>query len=176
MMYLYHSVPKNLEGNILYPLNILKERFPHIYEEQVLKYVGREQVLSQQIPILNCLWNDVLHFSPVNPTEVKQALMEAGRTNEFTMNCYQVDPNLIDPQSAIVYLYVYADNGDKMNEKNFVPYNSEKIEKFSSLPQSTKDYYKKMIDKHERPLLYHRVPHILYKGTLDITNLPIISV
>jgi len=48
--------------------------------------------------------------------------------------------------------------------------------KFSSIPQATKDYYKEMIGRGKRPLLYHKIPHILYKGTLDITDLPIISV
>ncbi len=33
-----------------------------------------------------------------------------------------------------------------------------------------------MIGKGEHPLFYHRVPHILYKGTIDITNLQIVSV
>ncbi len=67
MIYLYHSVPKNLQGNILYPLNTLKEKHPEIYEQQVSKYVGREHMTQQRIPILDCLWNDVLHFSAVNP-------------------------------------------------------------------------------------------------------------
>ena len=71
MIYLYHSVPKNLEGSILYPLNTLKGKHPDIYEQQVSKYVGREHIKEQRIPILDCLWNDVLHFSAVNPKEVK---------------------------------------------------------------------------------------------------------
>lgn len=176
MIYLYHSVPKNLQGNILYPLNALKEKHPDIYEQQVSKYVGREHITKQRIPILDCLWNDVLHFSAVNPKEVKQALAEAGRNPDFKMSYYQVDPKLIEPKNAIVYLYTHTDNKDKMNEENFASYNPDEVAKFSSMPQATKDYYKEMIDKGERPLLYHRIPHIPYKGTLDITDLPIISV
>ncbi len=30
--------------------------------------------MEQRIPILNCLWNDVLHFSPVHPAKIKQAM------------------------------------------------------------------------------------------------------
>lgn len=162
MIYLYHSVPKNLQVSILYPLNALKEKHPDIYEQQVSKYVGREHITQQRIPILDCLWNDVLHFSAVNPKEVKQALIEAGRNLDFTMNYYQVDPKLIEPKNAIVYLYAHTDNKDKMNEENFTPYNPDEMPKFSSMPQATKDYYKEMIGKGERPLLYHRIPHILY--------------
>ncbi|MBK8551651.1 MAG: hypothetical protein IPL53_11555 [Ignavibacteria bacterium] len=70
MNYLYHRVPKNLRGNVLYPLNTLKEIHPDLYEQQASKYAGREHITCQIIPILNCLWNDVLHFSAVNPEEI----------------------------------------------------------------------------------------------------------
>ena len=105
------------------------------------KYVGREHITQQRIPILDCLWNDVLHFSAVNPKEIKQALIEAGRNPDFTMNYYQIDPKLIEPKNATVYLYAHADNKDKMNEENFAPYNPDEVAKFSSMPQATKDYY-----------------------------------
>jgi len=59
MNYLYHGVPKQLEGNILYPLNILKDKCPEVYEKEVSKYVGREHVKENRIPAFNCLWNDV---------------------------------------------------------------------------------------------------------------------
>lgn len=176
MMYLYHSVPKNLQGNILYPLNVLKAKHSDIYEQQVSKYIGREHITQQRIPTLDCLWNDVLHFSAVHPKEVKQALIDAGQNPDFTMSYYQIDSSMIEPKKTIVYLYNHTDDKDKMNEKNFVPYNFDEIAQFSEMPQATKDYYRDMIDMGERPLLYHRIPHILYKGTIDVTNLPIISV
>lgn len=169
-------VPKQMYGTVLYPLNSVKEEHPDIYEQQVSKYVGREHITQQKIPILDCLWNDVLHFSAVNPKVIKQALIEAGRNPDFTMSYYQVDPKLIEPKNAIVYLYVHADKRHKMNEENFVPYNPDEVKKFSSMPQATTDYYNEMIGNGERPLLYHKIPHILYKGTLDITDLPVISV
>lgn len=176
MNYLYHIVPKEVRGNILYPLNVIKEIHPDIYEQQARKYTGREHITLQRIPVLNCLWNDVLHFSAVHPKEIKQALIEAGRISDFTTNCYQVDAKLIEPESAIVYLHTFAENKDKLNEKNFAPYNPDELAKYSFVPQATKNYYKEKIGMSEHPLLYVWIPHILYKGTLDVTDLPIISV
>ncbi len=176
MSYLYHAVPKNLEGNILYPLNTLKEKYQDIYDEHVSKYIGREHVTQQKIPILDCLWNDVLFFCAVNPKEIKEALIEAGRNPNFTKQYYQVDPKLIDPNNAVVWLFNHVDDKNKMNKENFVSYNPDEVARFSVLPPATKDYYQKIISQGERPLLYYRIPHILYKGTLDITNLPIIVV
>ena len=141
------------------------------YFDKAKKYEGREQVMQQVIPILNCLWNDVLHFSAVHPKELKSALLEAGH-KDIQMTFYQVNPELIDPKNSVVYLYVT----NRKSEEDFSHFNPKDIQKFSSIPQGTKDYYKEILDKGGRPLLYHLVPHILYKGSIDTTNLPKIIV
>jgi hypothetical protein len=176
MSYLYHRIPEKLEGTVLYPLNALKEIYPDIYKKEAQKYIGREQITQQRIPALDCLWNDVLHFTAVHPQEVKQALIEAGRTKDFTMSYYQIDPHMLDPKLSIVYLYAHTNKDKSKEPENFEPYNSDDIGKFSIMPQATKDYYKQQIAKGERALLYVRVPHILYKGSLDVSNCPIITV
>jgi hypothetical protein len=165
-----------MQGNTLYPLNTLKEIYPDIYKQQFSKYIGREILTRHRIPFLNCLWNDVLHFSAVNPKEIKQARIEAGGNPDFTMNCYEVDPELIAPENAIVYLYAHADVKDKLNENNFVSFNPQDTVKYSLMPQATKDYYREMISEGKPTLLFHRIPHILYQGTLDIKDLKIVSV
>lgn len=176
MNYLYHIVPKNLKGNILYPLNSLKELYPDIYEERLKNYAGRESIMQHWIPILNCLWNDVLQISAVDPKEVKQALIDAGRDPDFNMTCYQVDPKLLSPKDTIVYLYAHENVKDKLNLENFTAYNPDEVSKYSSMPQATKDFYKERIDEGGRVLLFHRIPHILYKGKLDVRNLNVVTV
>lgn len=176
MAYLYHLVPKNLEGNILYPLNILKEKMPHIYESHFGKYVGREHITQRTIPRLNCLWNDVLHFSAVPPVEVKKALADAGYDKEFTATYYEIDPKVLSPQDTIVYIYSHGGTTDEPREEDFVPYNPERIGDISVLPQAAKDYYKQTVSSGKKPLFYHLVPHILYKGSLDVSNTPTVLV
>ncbi len=175
-MYLYHRVPKNLEGSFLFPLNELKEKYPVVYGDQVSKYAGREHLLDRRIPLLGCLWNDVLHFSAVHPKEIKQALIEAGDTSDFEMEYFQVEPSLIDSKNAIVYLYAYPANTDGFDVRDFIPYDPEKLTEFSVMPQATKEYYKEMIGSGKKPLLYHKIPHILYRGFLDIRGLSVVSI
>lgn len=165
-----------MRGDILFPLNDLKDKYPDVYERQAKKYAGREYMTRQRIPALDCLWNDVLHFSAVDPKEIKQSLIEAGRSADFSMRFYQIDPNLIDPKNTTVYLFTRDDDKDNMDKDEFVPYNPNEAARFSIMPQATKDYYRTAIAKGERPLLYYRIPHILYKGTLETTDLSIISV
>ncbi len=165
-----------MQGSILYPLNVLKEKYPEIYEAQVSKYIGREHITEQRIPTLGCLWNDVLHFSAVNPQEIKEALIEAGRDPDFSREYYKIDPKLLEPKNTTVYLYTHKDVSNTMTEENFTSFNPEDVARFSSMPQATKDYYKEMIGKGGRPLLHHLIPHILFKGTLDVSVLPVIKV
>jgi hypothetical protein len=140
----------------------------------VKKYAGREYLTRQRIPILDCLWNDVLHLSPVSPLKIKQALIEAGSDPHFTISCYRIDPTIIEVRNVIVY--TYDNESGEMEEKDFITYNPSEIAKFSLMPPATIDYYRRMIGKGKWPLVYHRIPHILFRGTLNVTDLQIVSV
>ena len=171
MIYLYHWVPNDMQGDTLFPLNVLKETHPDLYEREASKYAGRENIMLHQIPFLDCLWNDVLHFSAIHPSVVKDALLEAGDRAPFDVEFFEVDPHLLNPENTIVYLYKHRDMSGKLEEDNFTKYNPDDIAIYSDMPDETKQYYKEMLSEGKNPLLFHRVPHILYKGSLDTSNI-----
>ncbi len=77
-MYLYQRVSVNLQGNMLLPLNELKQVYDNLYQLHVKKYRDREGVLERRVLPLDCLWNDVLHLSPIHPHKIKKASIEQG--------------------------------------------------------------------------------------------------
>lgn len=174
MNYLYHQVPKNIKGKILYPLNALKNLDPELYTEHVKKYEGRMEVTQQTIPTLNCLWNDVLHLSAIHPLDLKESLVDAGGNKEMQKTCYQIDPYELDIEKTIVYLY----SGDfgKLSSKDYIQFAPNDIEKYSTITKETKQYYQQEYAKGNKPLMFHMIPHILYKGTLNIEGAAIITV
>ncbi len=176
-IYLYHRVPANMKGDILYPLNALKDMNSDVYLSTVKKYYGRKHIMEQLIPVLECKWNDVLFFSAVKPVDLKQTLAEAGGEPK-EMKFYQIDPLLLDPKQTIIYLFKHTSRriDAKMKIENFAEYDPHDLEKYSALSQFTKDYFKKEFSDGRRPLLFLGVPHILYKGSIDISGLPIIVV
>jgi len=177
MFYLYHRVPQDMQGNIIYPLHALKDKYHKVYNQEISKYEGRERWLETKIPLLNCLWNDTIHLSPVNPKDIKKALLESGaevEKNNFLF--YQIDPKDLDVKNTIVYLYPTSDTLKEVSIDDFEQYNPNNIEKYSIISISTKEYYKKMVAMGRKPLLFYGIPHILYKGTIDITNLSVIIV
>jgi hypothetical protein len=174
MNFVYHRVPDNIRGNILHPLNILKNLHPEAYEQAVNKYNGREQVMEQRITILDCAWGDVLHFTAVHPNEIAGALNALGQETHF--KSYEIDASILDPKNTVFYLYGPRGKGEQVDERDIVPFNPSEVEKFAHLPQATKAYYQEVISKGGRPLLYHRVPHVLHKGSIDISSARIVEV
>jgi len=164
-----------MKGDILYPLNTLKEKYPDIYTQQVAKYQGREGLLKQFIPILECLWNDVLHFSAIHPKDVKKALIKAGANKQLKLKCYQVKPNLLESEKTIIY-FSGDIKEDRMKVKNFREYNPNELSKYSFVPEETKEYYEKCFSEGYKPLVFHKVAHILYKGSINTKDLDIVEV
>lgn len=173
--FLYHRVPEGMRGNVLYPLNALKGVHTDLYVHEAGKYRGREHIMEQFLPTLEAAWNDVLHFTAVDPHELKQALIDAGMEPK-EMKFYQVDPALLDPSSATIYLYQDKSSDSKMSPDNFLEFNPDALEQHATLPEETRVYYKRMFAEGGKPLLFLGVPHILHKGPLDVSSLPIITV
>jgi hypothetical protein len=176
MPFVYHLVPEKVQGDVLYPLTTLKKKFPKVYLKEIERYKNRKEVLKKKIPFLNCLWNDVLHFTPVNPKKIKSALLKEG----FKLpkeKWYKINAKLLGPNKSIIYLYKYKkDVSEYTSEDNFVKYNPNKISQFNKIPLRTVEYYRELIKNRNRPLRFHFIPHVFLKGSLDISNVPVIEV
>ena len=163
-----------MTGAILYPLNELKDIYPELYRENVGRYVGREEVMEQRIPPLNCMWNDVLHLSAVHPTTIDKELAAHGRhlrAKEF----YEIDPFTLDPKNTIVYLNQWSSPEERLSADSFLGYDPHNIATYDIFPDSTREYYAEKIALGEYPLLWHGIPHILYKGRIDIKDATVID-
>lgn len=173
-MYLYHRVPPDLRGNILYPLNELRIIFPDLYPIKTAKYKGREELLERRIPSLDCLWNDVLFLAPVPPDKIKRALIESGRDSDLTMRCFKIDPHILDRTKTAVYLFKDSDVPDHIHPSNFAEFDPDTVTQYNCISEKTLEYFREMYSAGKNPLLYWRIPHILYKGTLDVSDIEIV--
>lgn len=175
MHYLYHLVPLDMSGTVLEPLNTLKHTKPELYAKKIQKYHGREHVMERHVPLLNCLWNDVLHLSPVEPRILKQALLEAGR-KDGTFRFYQINPNTLEPENTVVYLFRTLGKVMQPDDTEFIAFSPEQLEQWQVVPNRTKQYFKNHYSAGTRPLLFYGIPHILYKGTIQTERLEIVTV
>lgn len=163
-----------MRGDILYPLNQLKGIYPDIYESASAKYMGRAHVMEQKIPAWNCLWNDALFFSVLDPAIIKKELQKLGFPFQKEIAYYEIDPKILEREKTMVYLYPSTKKkGEPARAEEFVPYDPNDLEKYAVLPEATIEHFKEAIRENKRPFLYVYIPHIVYKGTLDTRGLPI---
>jgi len=181
MQYFYHHVPKDFKGSTLYPLNVLKQKYPELYENEVSKYKGREYVTRQRIPILgDCLWNDVIFMTAVHPQKIFDASAEAGWGEIIPQRYFKIDLSTLDKEKLAVYLFKASEPTvqSKVNNDDFVKFDLKDVSKYEIVPQSTKDYFRHEYESdHKRISLFYRyIPHILYRGEIDVSNAEIITV
>jgi hypothetical protein len=169
--YLYHRVPPKLLGNIIYPLNQLKDLYPRAYNYKVQKYVGREYLLSKSVPILDCLWNDVVFLLAVHPRELLEHIelaklpspKAAGWGKFFKIPVESLD--LFKLATWIEY---------KGCVEDFAAFDVEKMGEYATIPDLQIEYWKEMSVRGQYLVCPHTT-HILYKGIIDVSSTEIIT-
>lgn len=179
--YLYHMVPERMQPSedgkeVLYPLNMLKDKFPELYEVAKKKYESseyRKSIPEMLIPTLEeAAWGDVLQLTAIHPVELKKALVEAGWHPE-EMKFYEIDPDSLDPKKTTVFLY--REDKEDEDPENFAPYDPAKIVEHAPVPEITKEYYREQGKQGEAPVLFVGVPHIFHKGPIDVSEFNVIA-
>lgn len=161
-LYIYHRIPQNMAGDTLYPLNQLKEIYPEIYEQHVAKYEGREWVKDFELPELECIWNDVLHFSPINPELIEDILEEIGF--KYQRDTYlKIKLDQLNPDSWMIW-------HDPIEGQLVRTQDLSYLDDHLGIPHNVVDYYKQCFSDKKHPLLYLGLPHVLFKGELKIVE------
>ena len=174
MNYLYHAVPQNMEGSLLYPFNELQKIKKTIAEKANEKYIGRESSQQETIDRLNCTWGDVINFIAVDPRELSQARKALGRP--LSGRFYQIDPHQLEPAKTAVYLFQSQTVDEKNQADEFVAYDPDKLDPYVAIPLRTIEYYKECLALDRPMMAFAHVPHILYRGTVDISQAEIIEI
>lgn len=168
-MRVYHIMPKQFVGPILYPFNQLEAMLPDVYAEQATKYRGREELLQYRIPSLGCYWNDLLHLSAIHPAQIRGAMEASGmiwKSNQW----FEIDVEKLDlnEDNAVIFTAPFRLQG-AMEDQDFIPFNIERLQMLTSIPQASYEYFNHAKAYDERPFLFNYIPHVLYRGTLDTT-------
>ncbi len=168
MSYVYLHVPPNMLGSLLYPMNKLADINKDVYRLYKAGYVGREHLLERKIPYLDCLWNDVLHCSPVHPRQIIIALEEAGITHIPQNEYFEIDTVAsIDINIAVIFYR----NSDKFGDVRFEPASNANWDQVNIIPPITLKHYNDVAKTGESLFPYHGIPHFLYEGTIETKNL-----
>ena len=155
-------------GTELVPLNQMTDDMSGIKTKNLKKYEGREEILERQVPLLNCAWNDVLQFTPVHPQKVFELQVEMGlipkvhdaKFFEIPIESFDLD------KTAVFFKTAPGEENVTVQWLKDVDFDT-----LTEIPEATINYYKSLIGSGELPFNYQYIPHILFKGSLDVSNL-----
>ncbi len=176
MSHVYHLRPESFEGTSLIPLNSM-DKESDLYKNHAKKYVGREDLMDGNIPILNCKWNDVVQFSALDPQIIVNELKK-----------YQEDLKLIRlkyfkiPVRDIVFNYesvifgrkTSRGKGDfKIDEDEVQTLSERNYKELSEVPEETVNFWKRVKSDGGKFLWFPSITHIMVKGIIEIKDFEI---
>jgi len=173
MQYVYHGLPDQMMGNELIPLNQMHKKYPELRAKYLEKYKGRETVLERRIPLLDCLWNDVVQFLPLHPRKVFELQTRLGIIPKVpAYRFFEVDLSLLDPSKTVVF-FKDAPGEENVNVKWLSDVDFASIQE---IPPATIAYYNTLIGTGELPFNYQFIPHIVHMGNVDIASAAVITI
>lgn len=182
----YHTVPVDMVGTVLYPLNQLSAAAPEQYALQRAKYAGREAVLDFRIPSLNLLFNDTVHCSPLHPYHLLQARKDLGlpvparpRGPSWTGLVYPIPLERIIIHSVIWYSWKtpwingYPNDDVPMEPPTdeFEPFDPDCYHEMTAPTQGHLLYLATMQAQGRPSLMFVHIPHVLVAGPIDVSGL-----
>jgi hypothetical protein len=174
---LYHRVPDRMVGETLYPLNRLAQIDARAAAEESRKYDGRRHLMEIRLPILDCLWNDVLHLSPVHPTKIKDALIETGclPNGPESRRFFVIDPETLAPGKGLFFRHSKDTLGKyDFLESDFSVFDGARYRELPDIPDEQRRYFVRTKAEGGRPLLWARTPHVFYQGEIEVKDLKVI--
>lgn len=171
-MYFYHGIPEDMKGTKLIPLNKMLEVDSKLRDKYLEKYKGREEILGRKIPLLDCLWNDVVQLLPTHPRQLFELQKELGLIPEIPdYKYYQIDTTTLDPSKTVVY-FKSAPGEENVAVKWL---KDVQLEELQGIPEATRKYYESMVGTSEPVFNYQFVPHVVYRGAIDVSTAQVIN-
>lgn len=172
MSYIYHLKPGTFEGQSLIPLNQM-DKTSQVYKTQAQKYLGREALMEQNIPLLNCKWNDVVHFSALNPQVIVDKLKEFETNLKIVRPYYFKIPvqDIIEKYDAVVFDRKKSEKGDfTIREYEISPLCESSFQELQQVPDETIKFWSDVKVNGGKFLWFPFVPHVFIKGMVDTSD------
>jgi len=179
--FIYHMVPQEMVGDKLIPLNSFKQAYPHLYERYTKKYFKdpqRTKLLQRQVPKLNCLWNDVLHFLPLHPYFIYNAITSLGLEMKADVPFYKIPIQNLKTNNNAIYLYSkenYRGPAEDINEDEIRIIEMDEYKEMTEIPLATIEYYTMEKERGKEFGMFPFIPHLLSLGEVAVNGVEIIQ-
>ncbi|OUR98607.1 hypothetical protein A9Q84_04110 [Halobacteriovorax marinus] len=171
-------IPDPFVGSELIPLNQM-DKEGELYQSHARKYLGRESLMEEIIPKLNCKWNDVVQFSALDPQKIVNELkkiqpnISLARSKYFKISIDEVH----ELYSGVIFnKKVGKGRGNfKIDESEVVYLNKENYQEIYEVPELTKIFWKRAIDQGGKLLWFPYIPHILINARVETSDFEVLE-
>jgi hypothetical protein len=171
--FLYHARPANMLGETLYPLNVLKAIDLELYERERGKYIGREVLLELHIPVIDVLWNDALHLSPIHPYHLAEAWRAVGLSSDtWEREFFAIPVERIDAGRSVWFASGVLSVNDLRRDVS--PFDPIAYRELIEPPASYHEHLRRRSDEGRPPRPYAYVPHVLVAASVDVAGLRLV--
>lgn len=176
MQYIYHAVPENLMGETLIPLFDLKLSHPALFEKEMKKYDDhpvRKELPYKLLKKLNCPRGEVLHFSPIHPGLIFQALKSVFPEGNRSVRFFEIPIDRVTGIPTILFDMNRSDYafGDDEPDNIFDWIEPEAYREIKVVPEKAFEFYREWKDRGERGApAWGKIPHILVRGKVSISS------
>lgn len=162
-----------MRGDKLIPLSQMQSKDLELHDKYLEKYKGREEIVERKIPLLGCLWNDVVQLLPLHPKKVFECQMKLGLiTTMPNYKYFEIDLSTLDPKRTVVY-FKTAPGEENVTVKWLRDVNLDELQE---VPDATRRYYESLVGKDEPVFNYQFVPHVVYMGVVDVASSGVVNI
>lgn len=171
MQFLYHARPRDMRGDVLYPLNMLQATYPDLYEDERGKYAGRrEELLELRIPVLEVLWNDALHLSPIHPSHLAAAWDEAGLSSPaWEREFFEIPVGRVEGLECVWFA------SGALPLDDVTRFDPNAYQELVQPPASHRQYLRRCKASGRRPRPFAYLPHVLVAAPLNVAGLALVT-
>lgn len=167
--YVYHFKSPKFKGTQIHPLSQLQKIDPTTYAKEIDKYQGREEWINRSIPPLNCQARDTVNLSTINPIKLFLLLDLLDVEELDPHSIFKLPVSTLKNQEMVLFSY------DKSLDYQYVKITPNDYTETQAVPPDTIEYYLTSKQQYESPLVFEYVPHILVKGSVDISKAEVID-
>lgn len=165
--YVYHLKSPQFKGKFIYSLSDLAEIDPKSYRKELSKYKDRPGHLEQKIDVLNCTQADVINLSCLNPVKLFKLFILLDVEKFDDKEIIKIPISSLSGDAALM---TFKGNKVVYKKQSLKTYKEE-----TEAPFKTALHYIESKQKHESPLIFEYVPHLLVKCKIDISGCEVIK-
>jgi hypothetical protein len=103
---------------------------------------------------------------------IKEELEKFNHDTNWLWTFYKIDSETLDNSKLVIMVPLESNN---IARRQFIIFNKTNFDKYCHIGGVTRQRYQNAKDNNEQPNTFAGVPHVLYKGSIDTSNLEIVE-